>query len=117
MNGCERMKYFLKESQRKEKGGTLYFEFQMGKFENKFWLKDSLCLHADIFDSLMLYELFTNVIEDFNYYSENEVSQDQWRNIVAKSKENVQWESVIEDLSSWVEECFMSHKCFTICGI
>ena len=111
------MKYFLNESQRKATGGTCYFEFQKGKFRNKFWLKDSLCLHADTFDSLMLYELFSNSIEGFCYYAPNEVSKDQWKNLVTKSIENEQWENVIEELSPWVEECFNTHKCFTICGI
>ena len=73
VEGCERMKYFLDEAQRKATGGTCYFEFQKGKFRNKFWLKDSLCLHADTFDSLMLYELFSNSIEGFCYYASNEV--------------------------------------------
>ena len=98
------MKYFLNEGQRKATGGTCYFEFQKGKFRNKFWLKDSLCLHADIFDLLSLNELFSDAIENFCYYAPNEVSKEQWEN-------------VIEELSPWVEECFNIHKCFTICGI
>ncbi len=111
------MKYFLDEVQRKITGGTCYFEFQKGKFRNKFWLKDSLCLHADIFDSLMLYELFSDSIENFCYYALNEVNEEEWQNLIAKSKENNQWNSVIEELRPWVEECFTKYKCFTICGI
>ena len=101
--GCEWIKYFLNEGQRKVTGGTCYFEFQKGKFRNKFWLKDSLCLHADIFDSLTLNELFSDAIEDFCYYAPNEVSKEQWENLVAKSKGNEQWENVIEELSPWVD--------------
>lgn len=111
------MKYFIDEVQRKATGGTCYFEFQKGKFRNKFWLKDSLCLHADIFDSLMLYELFSASIENFCYYAPNEVSEEEWLNLVAKSKESNQWNSVIEELRPWAEECFTKYKCFTICGI
>ena len=111
------MKYFINESQRKATGGTCFFEFQKGKFRNKFWLKDSLCLDADIFDSVMLHDLFSNTIEDFDYHGPNDVSKDQWYNIVAKSKENEQWKNVIEELSPWVEECFNTHKWFAICGI
>ena len=111
------MKYFLDEVQRKETGSSCYFEFQTGKFRNKFWLKDSLCLHADTFDSLMLYELFSNSIEGFYYYGSTEVSKVQWKKLVVKSKEYEQWMAVIEELTPWVEKCFTKHKCFTICGI
>lgn len=111
------MKYFIDEAQRRATGGTCYFEFQKGKFKNKFWLRDSLCLHADIFDSLMLYELFSGSIEEFCYYASNEVSKEQWKKLVAKSKENEQWKNVIEELYPWVEECFTENRCFTICGI
>ena len=111
------MKYFLDEVQRKATGSTCYFEFQKGKFRNKFWLKDSLYLHADIFDSLMLYELFSNSIEDFCYYAPTEVGKGHWETLVANAKENEHWKDVVEELTLWVEECFTKHKCFTICGI
>ena len=111
------MRYFVYEEDRKASGGTCYFEFQKGKFKNKFWLKDSLCLHADTFDSLILYELFSKSIEEFCCYAPNEVSKEQWKNLVEKSEENEQWKSVIEELRPWVEECFAQHRCFTICGI
>ena len=87
------MNYFLDEAQRKATGSTCFFEFQKGKFRNKFWLKDSLCLHADTFDSFMLYELFSKSIEEFCYYAPNEVNNKQWNNIVEKSKENEQWKN------------------------
>lgn len=111
------MKYFIDEEQRKYIGSTCYFEFQKGRFRNKFWLEDSLCLHADTVDSLMLYELFSNSIEDFSYFADAEVNKEQWKNIVARSKGNEQWTDVIEELIPWVEECFREHECFTICGI
>ena len=111
------MNYFLDEVQRKATGGTCFFEFQKGKFKNKFWLKDSLYLHSDTFDSLMLYELFSKSIEEFCYYAPNEVNNEQWNSLVEKSKENERWKSVIEELSPWVKECFTLHRCFTICGI
>ena len=111
------MKYLLDETQRKATGSTCYFEFQKGKFRNKFWLKDSLCLHADTFDSLMLYELFSGSIQEFCCCAANEVSEEQWQNLVTKSQENEQWKNVIEELRPWVEDCLVKHKCFTICGI
>ena len=111
------MKYLLDEVQRKATGSTCYFEFQKGKFRNKFWLKDSLYIHADTFDSLMLYELLSNSIDDGCYYAPTEVNKADWETLAAKSKENEHWKIVIEELTPWVEECFTKHKCFTICGI
>lgn len=111
------MKYFVNEEERKASGSTCYFEFQKGKFRNKFWSKDSLCLHADKFDKFMLSELFSNSIENFSYYAPTEVSKEQWDNLVAKSKENEQWQNLIEELCPWAEECFSKYSCFTICGI
>lgn len=111
------MKYFLEEVKRKAMGSTCFFEFQKGKFRNKFWLNDSLCLHVDIFDELMLFELFSDSIENFCYYAPNEVSKEEWQNLVAKSKENERWNSLIEELKPWAEKCFAEHGCFTICGI
>ena len=111
------MKYFLDEMQRKASGSTRYFEFQKGKQKNKFWLKDSLCLHTDTFDSLNLYELFSCSIETFCYYAPTEVSKEHWEILIVKSKENEYWINVIEELTPWVEECFTKYKCFTICGI
>ena len=111
------MKYFLNEAERKESRSTCYFEFQKGEFRHKHWLKDSFCLHADVFDTLMLYYLFSGAIEGFCYYAPNEVSKEQWNNLVEKSKENEHWKNVIEELKPWVEECFTEYVCFTICGI
>ena len=111
------MKYFLDEAQRKATGDTCYFEFQKGEFKNKFWLKDSLCLHVDTFDSLMLYDLFSYSIENFCYYAPTEVNKEQWKRLTEKSNENDYWKSIIEELRPWVEKCFRSYRCFTICGI
>ena len=111
------MKCFISEEKRKESGGTCYFEFQKGKFKNKFWKKDSICLYADVFDKLDLYQLLADSLGEFDYYGVNVVSQDQWRKIIEKSTENEQWKMIIEELKPWVEECFIKHKHFTVCGI
>ena len=118
MDGWTVMNYFLSEEQRKASGGTLYFEFQKGKHKNKFWLKDSMCIHADLFDKLMLFQLFADSLGAFDYYgSNNVIKKEQWNKIVEKSKENKHWQPVIEELMSWAEECFAKHDCFTVCGI
>ena len=112
------MKYFVNEEVRKKSGGTCYFEFQKGKHRNKCWLKDSICIHADLFDELLLFNLFSDSLGDFDYYGPtNEIGKEQWQVIIEKSKENEHWKLVIEELKPWAEECFTKHKCFTICGI
>ena len=80
-------------------------------------MKDSICLYADLFDELDLYQLFAESLGVFNYYGTNVVSQDQWRKIIEKSTENEQWKMIVEELEPWVEECFIKHKHFTVCGI
>ena len=112
------MKYFVYEGDRKASGGTCYFEFQKGKFKNKFWLKDSICIHADLFDELSLFQLFADSIGMFDYYGPtNVIKKTQWNIIIENSKKNEQWKAVVEELTPWVDECFTEHECFTICGI
>lgn len=112
------MKYFVSEEERKASGSTCYFEFQKGKFRKKYWLKDSIFIHADLFDELSLFQLFADSIGAFDYYGPtNIIKKDQWYKIIENSKKNEQWESVVEELMPWVEECFTDHECFTICGI
>ena len=113
------MKYFLTESERKRKHSTLYFEFQKGKYRGICWREDSLCLHADIFDRLNLFDLFAKAIPGFDYYySKNYVTQEAWahiKNLAVESGGEV--EKLITELCTWVEECFQEEKVFTICGI
>ena len=112
------MRYFVYEEERKASGSTCYFEFQKGSHRNKYWLKDSICIHADLFDELLLFRLFADSLGYFDYYGPtNVIEKEQWCKIIEKSKENEQWKLVVEELQPWVEECFNNHKCFTICGI
>ena len=111
------MKYFIHEKERRLSGGTCYFEFQKGRFKNKFWLENSVCMQTDLFDSLNLFKLFSDVIQPFNYYGPNEVSEDQWSAILHKAQENKQWAPVMEELRPWAEKCLATHRYFTICGV
>ena len=112
------MRYFVNEKERKASGSTYYFEFQKGKYRNKAWLKDSICIYADLFDELLLFRLFADSLGSFDYYGPtNVIEKEQWYKIIENSKKNEHWKLVIEELRPWVEECFNEHKCFTICGI
>ncbi len=112
------MRYFVNEEERKASGSTCYFEFQKGKHGNKHWLKDSICIHADLFDELLLFHLFSDSLGSFDYYGPaNVIGKEQWYKIIEKSKEYEHWELVVGEMRTWAEECFNKHTCFTICGI
>ena len=112
------MKYFVNEKERKASRSTCYFEFQKGKYRNKHWLEDSICLYADLFDEFGLFRLFSASLGTFDYYGPtNVVNKEKWDMIVQKSKENELWKSVIDELTPWAENCFIKYGCFTICGI
>ena len=112
------MKYFMTEAERKQGHGTCFFEFQKGKDYGQCWLNDSLCLHADIFDEMKLYELFIAAIPHFAYYGVTVVTQKDWQALLLLSQEygGIK-EEVISELIPWVEECLKTKKAFTICGI
>lgn len=59
------MKYCCTNDQRE---GSCYYEFQKGRFADKFWLHTSLCLSDDTFVELGLYNLFIKVVPDFACY-------------------------------------------------
>ena len=106
------MRYFVNEDERKASGSTCYFEFQKGKHRNNHWLKDSICIHADLFEELLLFHLFADSLGRFEYYGPtNEIGKEQWYKIIEKSKENEHWELVVEEMRPWAEKCF--NKAFT----
>ena len=88
-----------------------------GDYNGKHWLTDSICLHADIFDDLALFELFSQSINDFYYYGPTRISKDDWKMLVFNAQKKESWKCVINELSFWVDNCFAKYECFTICGI
>ena len=112
------MNYFCTEQERKESHSTCYLEFQKGEYKGKHWLKDSISLHDDIFYELHLYSLFIKAIPNFDHYGITEVTEYEWeilKKLALEQGEEVQ--SLIEELSIWVSDCFEVEKIFTICGI
>lgn len=112
------MEYFISESQRKQIGGTCYFEFQRGqknkRYKSVFWREDSLLLHMDIADKIELY----NFIPDFNYYGITIIDKEKW-NIIQDNakKESKMATNVINELYAWAEENFKELDYFVILGI
>ena len=112
------MHYLITAEQRKATHSSLFIEFQKGAFSNRHWLADSVYLHADVFDRLGMYELFKRSIPDFDYYYVTQVSPHQYavlkRNAAVYGAEV---SALFAELDVWVNQCFRSESCFTICGI
>ena len=110
------MKYFIHNN---ERHGTCYEEFSKGRWDGKtFWSDDSLFLHDDIFDDLMLYDIFKRFIPDYNRWGPNEITLDMWKRIYVYSL-NVGGEvsELFKELCPWVEENFSEHDAFMILGV
>ena len=112
------MRFFITESQRKQRGGTCYFEFQRGQRspDNKsvYWREDSLLLHMDIVDEIALYK----IVPDLQYYGETIIDKEKWSIIQNNAKnQSAKAIEVIDELSSWAEENFKGSDHFVIIGI
>lgn len=112
------MQYFITEAQRKQSGGTCYFEFQTGQ-KNKnykpiFWKHDSLLLHMDIVDRAELYKIFP----DFNYYGITIIPKATWDKIQSNAEnESIVIKEIINELRTWAENNFKIFDYFLILGI
>lgn len=101
-----------------ERQGSCYFEFQKGKFHNTHWNENNLCLSADVFDELGLYNLFSNVIMQFNYYGPNEITLKQWLQIKGESEKiGGKAMDVIKEIDIWVNTVFPNETIISILGI
>ena len=106
------MQYCFMNSQRH---GTCYFEFQQGTFQGIYWKDTSIYLHADDFDRLHLYKIFT---PDFRYYGETVITKTQWHQIfLCAQKIGGETKKVIDEIDLWAQECFNTETEFTILGI
>ena len=110
--------YLYTAAQRKARGGTLYFEFQRGRFHHKHWLDRSIYMDAELFDYLKLYELFSNTIPHFDYYYYTEVTPSQYEALKAAAlAQGGETADLFRELDYWVQDCFFTENVFTICGI
>lgn len=96
------------------------FEFQKGDYfiEENHWLESSLFVNEDIVNALNLGALFCKAIPNFNYYGPTKVTQEQWL-AVKKISESMTFQirNIIDEIDEWVQTCFLSDACFSICGI
>ncbi len=112
------MKYFCTEIERKKSKSSCYLEFQKGRYANKHWLEDSICLHDDIFEELGLYQVLNSANLKFDHWGITEVSPEQWQQVKIKA-EALGGEVLVAvmELDEWVVKCFEKEEVFTICGI
>ena len=112
------MEFFITEAQRKQIGGSGYFEFQRGQKEmrrpSEYWKADSLLLYMDTADEITLYR----IIPDFHYYGITYVDREKW-DIICQNAETVSGKAakVIRELRGWAEENFQDYPYFVILGI
>lgn len=115
------MKYFLTESERKERGGTCYHEFYKGEWDADnmvFWSSDSMNIHDDMMYNLGLDEFFEKVLGNYNISGENAINKIQWDRIynLAEVKGGALFDA-IKEINPWVEDNFRTNEVFTILGI
>ena len=112
------MKYFIDEETRRASHSTCYFEFMVGKYQNKCWLPDSISISEGLFDKLKLHEVISSVVPSFDYYGLTEISRDDWNKILDKAN----WvggktQEAFEEANKWTKLAFSSDNVITICGI
>ncbi|MDE5792961.1 MAG: hypothetical protein K2H66_05490 [Oscillospiraceae bacterium] len=112
------MKYFITEQQRKQRGGSGYFQFLKGQknkiYKPVYWQEDSLLLYMDIADELKIYK----IIPDFQYYGITIIDKSKWNMIQQNAKqESNAIQELIAELVPWVEDNFRDFDYFVICGI
>ncbi len=112
------MRYFINEAERKASRSSCYLEFQKGRYHGECWLRDSISISDEEWDSLGLSELVAGVIEDFDRCGITVVTKEQWGEIVKRSKEDgPQQREAIAEAVPWAEACFREYDVFTILGI
>ena len=101
------MKYFITEEQRKEQGGSCYFEFQKGQTDPDYkftcWKNDSLLMHMDIADEIALYRMFEGVTV---------VDREKWERFKADADKEL-----LDELNEWAEDNFREYDYFVILGL
>lgn len=112
------MKYFVNEEVRKASHSTCYFEFQKGYYHDKCWLTDSISIRDILWDEFHLSDLFSSVVEEFDYYGITVITKKQWNKIIKISqKAHSIWYDIVEDATPWVTKCFEEYEVFSIMGM
>ena len=113
-------KFFVNENEREASGHTCYLSFIKGHFNNKYgWFPDAMNITEDNWMVANIEYLIEKVIKkEFDYYGINEISREQWDEIVEKSEtDRYASKEAIDEIKPWVEECFKEYNAFYIQGL
>ena len=94
------------------------FEFMKGNFSGTHWLEDSLYIPEDLFQQMELENIFMTCLKHFSYFGVTTVIPGEWDNVKNATKKDFPRSlEIISEIDDWVQVCFETEKCFTICGI
>ena len=101
------MKYFINESERKERHSTCFIEFQKGKYDTECWKEDSLNMPDGLFNEIGMGKILDSALDDFDYYGVTEVSFEQWEKLKALlSEKGGEYMELLAELEPWAEDNF-----------
>jgi hypothetical protein len=109
------MEYCCTNNQRT---GSWYFELQKGKFTDKYWLANSIWLSDDILDSMNLYQVFAEVVPEFDYYGITEIDKEQWEQVkLVADRSGGVGKDIITEIDSWASSVLPAESVITVLGI
>ena len=109
------MSYFINCSDRE---GSFYVEFNRGEWNDQSHWKDDSILISDTFFEDYIYDIFSSVIEDFDYFGVNRVTKQQWDKITQLAVQSGnETEAIIKEADGWVQETLQERDYFTILGL
>ena len=112
------MKYFINESERKERHSTCFIEFQKGKYDTECWKEDSLNMPDDLFCEMGMTKILDSVLDDFDYYGVTEVSLDRWEKLkTVLAEKGGEYMELLAELEPWAEDNFKEYDAFNIWGM
>lgn len=94
------------------------FELMKGTFSGTHWLEDSLYIPEDLFQQMELEKIFNICLNHFSYFGVTTVIPSEWNNVKQVTKKDFPCSfKIIAEIDNWVQVCFETEECFTICGI
>lgn len=94
------------------------FEFMKGNFTGTHWREDSLYVPEDLFQQMELGKIFLISLNHFSYFGVTTVLPNEWDNVKRVTKQDFPLSlEIITEIDHWVQICFETEKCFSICGI
>lgn len=108
-------KYFVLNHERK---GTYYHEFAFGKPRNEYWNEASIYIDDEIMQNIVLYKIFEENVEKYDYFGQTIIDDKIWSKIVKNlDKYSNEIKEAILEIEEWVKYSLERYKCFSILGI